>query len=245
MSLWRLLPLRSPADFADWVRVGAEYVRDVTDGMGFDAPPLDARTEAAVRAMRADRTDVRPPVARLITADLLADAAFADPFCQWTPLWYELALAGPNALAARRLRRLARRYAADSDLDAVAAPRFSRPGDVLVDGRPATAGVEGFGDRFVLASAVLHLEWYVHVAREAGVEVPRALVARTRRASAAYYAGARTDLPDEVRRFQRLLFADDAWVRGVDEAYGLDSALFSVWERLLREARRDLNAVGP
>jgi hypothetical protein len=240
VSLWRLCSLRSPADFADWVRLGAEYVRDVTDGMGFDAPPLDARTEAAVRAMRDGRTDVRPPVARLIAADLLADAAFADPFCQWTPLWYELALAGPNALAARRLRRLARRYAADSGLDSVAAPRFSRPGDVLVAGRPATAGVDGFGDRFVLASAVLHLEWYVHVAREAGVDVPPGLVARTRRASAAYYAGARPDLPDDVRRFQRLLFADDAWVRGIDDAYGLHSALFSVWERLLREARRDL-----
>ncbi|MFB6281690.1 MAG: hypothetical protein ABEH40_06705, partial [Haloferacaceae archaeon] len=175
-------------------------------------------------------------------ADLLADAAFADPFCQWTPLWYELALAAPNALAARRLRRIGRRYAADSGLDAVTVPRFSRPRDVLVDGRPATAGVEGFGARFVLADAVLHLEWYVHVARAAGVAVPPPLVARTRRASAAYYAGARDDLPADVRRFQRLLFADDAWVRGIDEAYGLDSALFGAWERLLREARADLAA---
>ncbi|MFB6304736.1 MAG: hypothetical protein ABEH47_06185 [Haloferacaceae archaeon] len=239
MSLWRLLSLRTPADFADWFRLGAEYVREVTDGMGFDAPSLDDRTERALAAMRADRTDVRPPVARLIAADLFADAAYADPFCQWTPLWYELALAGPNAVAERRLRRVGRRYAAD--VDAVAVPRFSRPKDLLVDGRPATAGVSGFADRFVLAAAVLHVEWYAHVAREAGVEVPASLVERARRASVAYYAGRRPDLPDDVRRFQRLLFADDAWVRGVDEAYGLDSALFSVWERLLSEARADLS----
>jgi len=242
VTVLSLLRLRDPPDFAAWARLGGEYVRDVTRGMGFDAPDdFEARLDRGVAALRADRRDVPEAVARPLVATLLADAAFPAPFCEWTPLWYELALAGPNAAASRRLRAVAREYATGLT---VAAPRFPRPRDVLVDGRPATAPVDGFADRFVLADAVLHLDWYVHVARAAGVAVPEALVARARRESARHWALAGTDerpaLSPRVRAFQHHLFADDAWVSGLDEAYGLDSALLGVWERLLRAERERL-----
>jgi hypothetical protein len=234
-----LVRLRRPAEFADWYRFGTEYVRDVSVGMGFEGSEAVAgHVEDGVAAMRDARTDPPEPVARAVAADLLADAAFAAPFCEWMPTWYELALAGGNALAARQLRRVGRAYAAG--LDAASEPRFSRPRDVLVRGRPATAGVSGFAERFVLADAVLHLEWYVHVAGECGVRVPPDLVARTRRESVAYYTGRRASLSPRVREFQRLLFTDDEWVRRVDDAYDLDSALLSVWARLLARAREDL-----
>jgi hypothetical protein len=240
VSVLRLLALRAPPDFAEWVRLGGEYVRGVTRAMAFDAPEdLGARFAAGERALRADRRDLAPGAARPLVATLLADAAFPDPFCEWTPLWYELALAAPNAVAARRLRRVARTYA--RGLDGTVAPRFPRPGDVLVDGAPAVRAVSGFRDRFLLADALLHLDWYVHVARAAGVAVPADLVARTRRETArAYGPGGRDDLSPRPRAFQRALFADDAWVRGLDAAYGLDSALLSLWARLLRAERERL-----
>jgi hypothetical protein len=238
VSLFRLLTVRSPSDFAPWFRFGAEYVRDVTDAMGFDAPPLDDRLDESIAALERNDTDPDPAVARLVAADLFADATFAHPFCEWTPLWYELSLAGLNTVAERRLRAVAADYAAG--LDHVPVPRFSRPVDVVVDGRPATDFVSGFGDRFVFADAVLHVEWYVHVAREAGVEVPADLLARTREETVAYYAGRRESLSPRVREFQYHLFSDDEWVRRIDDAYGLDSWLFSVWERLLRRERESL-----
>jgi hypothetical protein len=243
VTVLSLFALADPPDFADWARLGGEYVSDVTRAMGFDAPAdLDDRVEAGVDALAADRRVVPERVARPLVATLLADAAFPDPFCEWTPVWYELALAGPCAVAARRLRRVATRYAAG--LDGVEVPRFPRPRDLLVDGAPATRGVSGFADRFLLADAVLHVDWYVHVARAAGVTVPADLVARTRRESVRYYRAGRDTaaLSPDARRFQHALFADDAWVRGLDEAYGLDSALLGVWERLLREERARLAA---
>lgn len=241
MTVLSLLALRAPPDFADWARLGGEYVGEVTRTMGFDAPAdLDERLDRGVAALREDRRAVPESVARPLVATLLADAAFADPFCEWTPVWYELALAGPNAVAARRLRAVAERYA--TDLDGVDAPRFPRPRDLLVDGAPATRGVSGFSDRFLLADAVLHVDWYVHVAEAAGVTAPAELVARTRRESVRYYRAGRDPdvLSPDVRRFQHALFADDAWVRGIDAAYGLDSALLGVWERLLRAERERL-----
>jgi hypothetical protein len=256
VTVLRLIGLTTPAEFADWVRLGAEYVRDVTAAMSFSVDggldALDERVAAGVTAMREGRTAVPADVARLVAADLLADAAFAGPFCEWTPVWYELALAGPNAVAARRLRRVALRYVRASGVGSVDVPRFSRPRDVLVDGRPATAGLgagpRGFARRFVLADAILHLEWYVHVAREAGVEVPAELVARTRRESAACWGGpGEADpgvLSPEVRRFQHALFADDEWVRQIDAAYGLDSRLLGLWARLLTDARAALATDG-
>ncbi len=110
----------------------------------------------------------------------------------------------------------------------------------LVDGRPAPRHVSGFGERFVLADALLHLEWFVHVARESGITVPQPLVERTREESLAYYTGHRDALSPRVREFQALLFSDDAWVREIDAVYGLDSTLFGVWERLLGAERRRL-----
>lgn len=241
MTVLSLLRLRAPPDFAEWARLGGEYVCEVTRAMAFEAPAdLDDRLDRGVAALRADRRDAPASVTRPLVATLLADAAFAAPFCEWTPVWYELALAGPNAFAARRLRAVAERYAAG--LDSVDAPRFPRPQDLLVDGAPATRGVSGFADRFLLADAVLHVDWYVHVARAAGVTVPDDLVDRTRRESVRYYRAGRDPsvLSADVRRFQHHLFADDAWVRDLDAAYGLDSALLSVWERLLRAERARL-----
>jgi hypothetical protein len=191
--------------------------------------------------MRAGRTDVRPDLARIIAADLYADAVFCEPYLEWTPLWYELALLAPVRFAETRLRSVADRYA--RELSHVTVPQFSRPRDVLVGGRPAVADVSGFRDRFLFADALLHLEWFVHVARESGIAVPESLVARTRAETVAWYADGATDPADlspDVRTFQRLLFADDRWVRRIDEAYELDSVLFSAWERLLREERRRL-----
>ncbi|WP_224332704.1 hypothetical protein [Haloprofundus halobius] len=238
MTVLRLAALRTPEEFADWYRIGADYVVHVADGMELELGSFREDAAAGVDAMRAGRTDVEPRIARSIAATLLADAAFSEPFCEWLPLWYELALAGPVTLADYRLTRLARAYA--GDLPHVSVPHFSTPNDVLVEGRPALEHVSGFAERFVLADAVLHLEWFVHVARESGVDVPQTLVSRTRAETVAYYAGRRESLSPDVRRFQRLLFADDAWVRDIDEKYGLDSTLFDVWERLLRRARREL-----
>lgn len=250
MTVLSLAWLHDPSGFADWVRLGGEYVTSVTGEMGFDAPPdLPDRLDRGVAALETGRRAVEAAVARPLVATLLADAAFPGPFCEWTPCWYELALAGPNALASRRLRAVARPYAAA--LDSVSAPQFPRPRDVLVDGRPATAWVSGFRERFLLADALLHLDWYVHVARAAGVTVPESLVERTRRESAVHWTrphgrdergerDADSGLSPRAREFQRALFADDAWVRGLDEVYGLDSALLSVWERLLRGERERL-----
>lgn len=238
MSVLSLLRLRTAADFADWYRIGAEYVEYVADEMGFDTTDFVAY-ETGVDAMRSGRppNELDPAICRSIAADLLADAVFSEPFCEWLPVWYELSLLGPVRYGEYRLRRVAAPYSRDL---AVSVPRFSSPGDALVDGRPAPSHLSGFRERFVLADAVLHLEWFVHVARESGISVPQALVERTREESLAYYTGHRESLSPRVRRFQAALFADDEWVREIDAVYGLNSALFGVWERFLREERQRL-----
>ncbi|GAB6879135.1 hypothetical protein JCM17823_14090 [Halorubrum gandharaense] len=201
--------------------------------------------EAVVHRLRTDPDSLSPAAARSVATTLLADGAFSEPYCEWMPLWYELALLAPVRYCDWRLRRVAREVAADAGVSA-SAPRFSRPADVTVRGQPALAGVSGFRDRFLLAAALVHLEWFVHAARADGIRVPEALVARTREETlAAYATGASTDrsaLSPDTRRFQRLLFTDDAWVRDVNDAYGLDSRLFGLWERLLREERERLES---
>jgi len=72
--------------------------------------------------------------------------------------------------------------------------------------------------------------------------VPQGLIDRTHEESLAYYTGHRESLSPQVRRFQAALFADDRWVREIDAAYGLDSTLFELWERLLRAERERLEA---
>ncbi|SEP20778.1 hypothetical protein SAMN04487948_12158 [Halogranum amylolyticum] len=240
MSVLSLLELDSPSEFADWYRIGAEYVYTVSTGMGFDTGTFAADAREATDAMRAGDTDLRPELARSVAADLLADAVFSDPFCEWMPLWYELALAPFVQFADYRLRAVAREYA--TGLDYLSVPRFSRPRDVYVGGRSPLSTVDGFVNRFVLADALIHLEWYVYVARESGIDVPASLVERTREETVAYYTGQRETLSADVRRFQELLFADDAWVRDIGDAYGLNSALFGVWERILRTERERLAA---
>ncbi len=189
-----------------------------------------------------DPSALSPATARSVAATLLADGVFSEPYCEWMPLWYELALCVPVRYADWRLGRVARTVAATADVS-VSAPRFSRPRDVVVDGHPPLAFVSGFRDRFLLAAALLHLEWFVHVAAADGIDVPQSLVAQTRAESLSYYAGDREVLSPAVARFQAALFGDDAWVRRIDDVYGLDSWLFGLWERLLRAERRRLELV--
>jgi len=203
------------------------------------ATRLDGAAIASTLATDPDALD--RPAARSVATTLLADAVFSAPYCEWMPRWYELALAAPVRYGEWRLRRVASEVAATAAVT-VSAPRFSRPRDVRVAGHPALANVRGFRDRFVLAAALLHLEWFVHVAAADGIEVPASLIDRTRIESAAYYAGDRDRLSEPVRRFQAALFGDDAWVSRIDSAYGLDSRLFGLWERLLRDERRRLEA---
>jgi hypothetical protein len=206
--------------------------------MGFDG--VDAIDGAPVAdRLRTDHATLSPAEARSVSATLLADGAFSEPYCEWLPTWYEFALLPPVRYGDWRLRRVAAAVAGAAGVTATA-PRFSRPRDVTIDGRPALAAVSGFRDRFLLADALLHLEWFVHAAAADGIDVPAALVERTREESLSYYGGDRASLSPRVRRFQRLLFADDAWVRRVNDRYELNSRLFGVWERILRAERERL-----
>ncbi len=268
MTLRPLLSLRAPADFADWFRAGGEYTIRVARSLDIDTGGLSADVEAGVAAMRADETDVEPAVARVVAATLLGDAAFGHPFLQWTPRWYRAAMTLPIELADRRLSRVAAVYAErarrrdgtsgrvtddtatedDSQSNGsspVDRPTFSTPSSVRVDGRPLSAHLSelGFAERFLLADAVLHVEWFCDVARACGLSVPESSFERTLTESASYYAGLRASLSPETRRIQRALFGDDAWVRDVNTTYRLNSTLLSVWEGILRRERRRLARV--
>lgn len=243
MTVLSLCRLWRPAHFADWYRFGAEYVETVADGMGFDTSEfVDYETGVQALEEGIDRSEGAETLRRSIVADLLADARFCEPFCEWMPLWYEAALISPVKYVDIRLTRTARSLVNDpADATALRDPSFSRPRDVRFNGTPAVSHVSGFADRFVFADAILHLEWFVHVARESGIEVPQALVDRTYEETVAHYADGQP-FSQDVRQFQALLFADDRWVREINEGYGLNSALFDVWERILSAERRCLEA---
>ncbi|MEZ3145044.1 hypothetical protein [Halobaculum sp. MBLA0143] len=243
MTLRPLVSLTSPADFADWFRAGTEYTLRVARALDVDPGPLPDHLERGTAAMRDDRTDVSPPLARTIAAVLLGDAAFARPFLRWTPGWYRALLAGPIALADRRLSRVAAPYADRADRT-VSRPSFSTPEAVRVDDERLSSVVPelGFAERFLLADAVLHVEWFRDVATTCGLSVPDDLLTETLRESAAAYAGRRETLSQRARRAQFALFGDDAWVRDVNVSYRLNSALLSVWEGLLRRERRRLGS---
>jgi hypothetical protein len=238
VTVARLLALDSPADVADWYAAGRAYTRRVATGMDF--PGVDCVDgDAVAAALRTDPSTLSTREAESVVGVLLGDAVYTEPFCAWMPTWYELALFPAARLLRRRLRRIARTVASATELT-VSAPRFSRPRDVLVAGRSPLDGVSGFRERFVLAAAVTHLEWFRHAAVADGVDPPAGFVARARRETLDYYAGTRRTLSPRVRRFQRLLFSDGAWVRDVDAAYGLGSRLFGAWARLLDAERRQL-----
>jgi hypothetical protein len=240
--------LRSPADFADWFRAGVEYTIRVARALDVDPAPLPIHRDRGVAAMRGNRTDVSPALARTVGGVLLGDAAFGRPFLRWTPRWYRLLLAAPIALADRRLSKVAAPYA---DRGGVDRPSFSTPdtvaagessSDTVAASDPLNLSELGFTDRFLLADAVLHVEWFRDVAAVCGLSVPEGLLDRTRRESVAVYTGQQASLSPAARRVQFALFGDDAWVRDVNATYRLNSTLLSVWEGILRRERRRLGA---
>lgn len=213
----RLALANDPPALGDYYRFGADYVLDVADAMGFESSDSTRTIDRAEAAMRAGRTDVEPAVARSIASVILGDANWWLPFGTWVPAhWAALSAfrAWPLFL---NLRRVGHSYA--GALEAFDVPTFSTRWDVFVGGRPAVSHVSGYEDRLVLADSVLHLEWFVAVADDHGIDVPDELVTRTRRASVEFYTGHREGLPPEVREFQYQLFADGEWIRRFAERY--------------------------
>lgn len=253
MTVFRLgLPgaFRRPSDAADYTRIGAEYIVDVAEDLGWDHGGLDANVTEAAEAMRNDETEVEDRTARLIAVVLAGDAAFYTAFIDWFPAYR--VLARPlDWVFGRKLRRLAAMYVG-AEATGVAGwlrnypgvlddpPTYSRPPDVPVDGRPPTAYADSFGDRVALSDAVLHTEWFAHAAAYVGVEIDRGLVERTIAESPAFFAGETQELSADVTRFQWVLFRDAAWLRDVDRLYGLGSVICREAAEDLEEARERL-----
>ncbi len=230
--------MRTPADAADWYLAGRAYTRRVADGMDFPgAGRIDG--EAVATTLRTDPATLSRREAESVVGVFLGDAVYSEPFCEWMPPWYELAVVPLARVLERRLGRLAREVATATGLTTTA-PRFPRPRDTFVAGASPLTGVSGFRERFVLAAAVTHVEWFRHAATADGVDVPTGFLDRALRETLSYYAGSRPSLSPRVRRFQALCFSDETWVRDVDAAYGLDSWLFALWARLLGAERRRL-----
>jgi hypothetical protein len=213
----RLALARSPRHLADYYWYGADYVQTVATAMDFPVGDLEETVGRARAAMAADETDVRPAVARSIASVLLGDANWWLPLGTWVPPRYAL-LSGYRAWPLFvHLRRVGHQYA--RNLDSFSVPAFSTRWDVLLDGRTAASLVDGYRDRIVLADSILHLEWFVAVAADHGIEVPEALVERTREESIRYFTGRQDTLPPDVREFQYHLFADGDWIRRFADRY--------------------------
>lgn len=209
---------RSPETFADYYRFGADYVLEVSMGMEFDHEGLGALIDEAYAALERGDTDVRPAVAKSIAAVVLGDAEWFYPLADWQST---LPCAGNKVRTfplVRALRSVGEPYAANAT--SFERPQFSEPGDVRIDGRPAIEYVDGADERLVLASSILHLEWYVDVARQHGIDVPRDLVESTRTESKRYFAGVDDDLSRPVKDFQYWLFQDVHWIEKFEARYG-------------------------
>jgi len=245
---------RTPSDAADYFRLGAEYIVDVTREMGWDVVDLPERADNAYDAMRDDRTDIDDDVARLIAVVLAGDADFYRAFVRWFPWRYRVFVVDLDHIFRRKLRRLAAEYADGGRertlrdylacypgvLDPPSG--YSAPEEVLVEGVPAPRHVSGYADRTVLADSVLHTEWYAHAARYVGVDVPEPLVRDAVEGGARFFAVG-GDISTEAARFQRALFSDAEWLRGVNEAYSLGSWACVRGARAIDGARERLEQV--
>jgi len=241
---------RKPSDAAPYFRFGAEYIVDVTREMGWGVGDLPERVENACDAMRADRTDVDDDVARLVAVVLAGDAEFYRAFVRWFPWRYRAFVVDLDHLFRRKLRRLAALYADDAEHgwrdwlacypDVLETPSsYSAPSDVLVEGKPAPRHVSGYRDRVVLVDSVLHAEWYAVAARYVGVDVPETRVREAVEEGARFFA-VDGDISPESARFQHALFADADWLRGVNDAYSLDSWACTWAARAIDDARERL-----
>ncbi|MFP4174813.1 MAG: hypothetical protein ACLFSW_03430 [Halobacteriales archaeon] len=257
MTVFKLvLPtaFRTPSDAADYFRLGAEYVVDVTREMGWEVDDLPERVDNAYDAMRENRTDVDDDVAHLVAVVLAGDADFYRAFVRWFPWRYRVFVVDLDHVFRRKLRRLAAMYADDGRecergwrdylacypgvLDPPSS--YSTPDEVLVEGVPAPRHVSGYADRTVLVDSVLHAEWYAHTARYVGVDVPEPLVRDAVEEGARFFAVG-GDISPEVARFQYALFADADWLRGVNEAYNLSSWACVRGAEAIDEARARLS----
>jgi hypothetical protein len=219
--MFDLLPFlvsRRPRTFAPYYEFGAEYVRTVARQMGFEEGTADRTMDEAYRAMDRNQTGVEPPVARSIASVLIGDARWYGALAEWLPLPARVWTRGRGAPLVLALESVGRGYA--DGLDSFDAPSFSGPEDVLVDGRPAVDYVDERKEQLVLATSILHLEWFVQVAERHGIDVPVYLVDRTRAETKRYFTGVSDELSDDVREFQYWLFEDIEWVEKFERHYG-------------------------
>lgn len=240
--------LRSPERAAEYFGFGADYVVGVCDAMDWDSGDLEDVARDAKAAMERGETDLQEEQQEIVVAVLVGDAEFWWPMGKWLPRGYALLMRGLSHALRRKLLKVAGEYggglpdgpvegfrgfyhAYPGVRDGADAPRFSVPADHPVDGRPATAYVDGIGldafaQRTVLGDSVLHVEWFEYVADRVGVEYDEELCERAKHQSPAYFAGVDDVLDGDVRRLQSAMFSDSDWIRDFHDHYQLRSILF-------------------
>lgn len=234
MTFLKLASLTEPADFEHWYNRSSQNIEDAADGMGFELNGYDELRQNALEALADNRTDVDEDVASTIGATLISDATFGEAMTAWMPGWYNLAMLPQARLVDESVAAVGEQYA--TQVDDFTYPEYSTPDDWTVGGRPAIEVCDTFEQRFILSVAILHTDWFVYIAENAGIELPEDLLQRTYEQSAGFFSASTSTLDDDVRLFQRLLFSDVDWVRGINEDYGLDSWLFERWAKSLSPA---------
>lgn len=234
-DLYPYLRRQDPETFAPYYQFGIDYVAEVTREMGFDHDGLERTTTDAVEAMCRGRTEGRDDIARSVASVLIGDAEWFRPFAAWQSITHRVRNIVRTAPLIRALRSVGGAYA--NAVPEFEPPTFSRPEDVTIDGRPAAEYLEDAERRLVLATSLLHLEWYVDVARHHGVAVPADLVERTWFESKRYFAGVSDELSERVRDFQFWLFQDVHWIEKFERHYGGsdDAGASPVFHRVLEE----------
>ncbi len=75
---------------------------------------------------------------------------------------------------------------------------------------------------------MLHAEWYDWVASKVGVVIDDGLIDSAIKEGLYYFSGEMDVMTPEIREFQRVLFMDYIWIRGVHDKYDLSSYLFRI-----------------
>lgn len=217
----------------------ADFILKVSEDIDLDTADVKEKKEEAVQSFNSEDVEISPDAKKLISAVYIGDTEWYQLLEEWLSFPINKIFYLMDSNNHKLGKDTAKEYGSLKHLDY---PDYSRPEDLKIDGKKATAHTDGIIDQYLLTVAILDLEWYFYAAEEAGIEISDEFAEKAKEESLRYFTGIDKEMSDDVSQLQESLLVHAAeWCDELREDYRFRSTVLKKTSKILREEAKKIS----
>lgn len=228
MTFYKLMgnrTLKTEAEQAEYFQMDVDWLLNTSQAMGFETGNIERISEEARLKIENDEP-LNEKESELVGTVYVGDAEWVNPLSLWGgPRWTRYFLRFGDGPAHCKFLNIGKKYC---DVGRLNFPYYSTPGDFDIE------SCRDFRKAALLATGVLHLEWYTYVCNQVGLEYDEELAQETKNETVEYLTGQSDSMSSRAAYFQKTMYEEDInWIDQTEKEFHFRSFLLWRTEKLM------------